>query len=321
MLPAIIIGAVVFVAVAAILMMRRRGRSGSPTSIVMFRPSARRLSEAEARAAYRRVFKTEPRLDRITMPDGLANGFLLVSDAVPPLAIIDSSRVYMTPEEQAATAARFEHPAARNAITGHKAWVSVDAMGSIGFKQEQRAMAYTLLGPLAAELYDDSCMLLYLPAEKRIAQPGPNVEQMLRDAKIAELFGDDDLHAPIVSVASEDRQINAAIAEAKRRLPEFLNAFERSGPASPALFKAAFPTGDGGSDRTSEYIWMKLTEVGDRELVGTIENQPVHRSIPAKGATARVPLDRVVDWVYMDETNKPRGLFVDRILMKRGGKG
>lgn len=199
-------------------------------------------------------------------------------------------------------------------MTDHKAWIAVDAMGIDRSTRQQRSAIYPLLGKLAAEFHDPGCMLLYLPAENRIAQPGLSTETMLREGRIAELFGDDDLHAPISNVSKDDAEISKAIEEARSRLPEFLSAFESRGPATKAMFKARFTTqGD-----EVEVIWLSLQEITDTHLVGTIENRPIHPSLPKKGEKTRVKLDSVVDWAYLDEKQQPVGMFVDRILMRRG---
>lgn len=314
---ALIIGvvAVVLIAVTAIIIRRRVGRNG-PISIVMLRSAPRRLSEADVRGAYRRALGKEPQLQAIPMPDGLTNGYLLISDDLPPLAVIDSTRGYMSAEDARACASRMEHPVARAALVDHTAWVSVDAMGikPSQIKGEDRAMVYTLLGKVAAELYDDQCLLLYLPADDRVAEPGPDVEKHLRDGTMAELFGDDSLHAPLFRVEKDDEQINSAMAEARRRLPELIAAFEQRGEACHAMFKAAFPTGNDDN----EYIWLTLQRVGDNELTGTIENPPIDPAIPPKGSSVSIPIDRVADWAYLDGQDKPIGLFVDRVLLKRG---
>ena len=305
--------AAVLVLVVVVVLLRRRGRNASPVSIVMLRSKPRGFTEADVRGAYRRALKAEPQVQTIPRPDGLTNGLLLISERLPPLAVIDSSRTYMEADEVADHARRFEHPTARDALLAHKAWVSIDAMGSIGMKRAMRAKIYPLLARVAAELYDHDSLLLYLPAESRFASPGPDVEKMLRDGRIDELFGDDSLHAPIFHTEPDDTEINRAMDEARSRLPELLGAFDHRGEQALAMIKSRFGTGDGGS----EFVWIKLQRIDDHQLVGTIENSPLDPEIPKKGSTVGVNPDSVVDWAYIDENKKPIGLFVDRILARR----
>jgi uncharacterized protein YegJ (DUF2314 family) len=297
------------------LIIRRIGGSRSPVSIVMLRSHPRGLSDADVRGAYRRAFQKEPELNSIPMPDGLTRGIVLTCGDLPALAVIDSTRGYMEPGEVETVAQRFEHAAVRQAILNHKAWVSVDAMGSQGLNREQRQLVYTVLGKLAAELYDEpGTLLLYLPADGLAAEPGPNVESLLRSGRVMELFGDASLGAPLFTVQEDDAEINSAIAEAQRRLPQMLKAFEQSGDASEAMIKARFRTADDGQ----EMIWLSLVRISDGTLTGTIQNPPIAAGLPPMGSEATIKIEDVVDWAYIDEHGETQGLFVDAILFKRG---
>ena len=306
----------VLVAVAMVFFWwrRRRARGFGPLSIVMLRTKPRRFTDADIRSAYRRAFSREPELNRL-QPDETTDAILLTGESAPPLAVIDSRRLYMEPEELEQVVAACEHPDARTGIQGHKAWVSVDAMGvdPSRISASERQMVYTLLGKLAAELIDDDCTLLYQPAEQRVGRPVPNAADLLRQGRAADLFSDDDLQAPIIHAEAGDEQINAAMAKAKQRLPEFISAWESRGGATEGMVKGRFQ-GDAGE---VEYIWVKVTAMTDHGFRGTIENPPLDPSIPKKGSSVEVKLDDVVDWAYLDEKKRGQGLFVDRLLMKR----
>lgn len=315
MLWVIIASAVIVpaLAVAAFLIIRGR-RSGGPISVVMLRSTARRISEADVRSAFRRVHRRDPQIQKIPF-DPTTDGWLLIDEDLPAIAIIDSRRMYADKADMENAARKHEHAVPRNALINHTAWVSVDAMGvNASISKEARAKVYSLLAPIAAELLDDQCMLLYLPAEDRIAEPGTQSEAMLREGRIAELFSDDDLHAPLFQTSKEDEHINRAMDEARARLPEFCAAWERLGAKTKGMVKGRFPTGDASE---SEFIWVSVRSMTDAGFEGTIENNPVAPNIPKKGATVTVPLEDVVDWAYLDEQEKPHGLFVDRILMAR----
>lgn len=304
--------ALIFVLAIVFILLRRRGEKAI-VSIAMLRSATREITASDVRGAFRRAFGEEPTVEKMN-PDGKADLFVVFSESVPPLGVINCHGPYMSAEEAVEVAARLEDQSARAAMTDHTAWTAVDAMGIERSTREQRTVIYPMLGKLAAELYDETCLLLYLPAENRIARPGPEVEPQLRAGKIAELFGDDELHAPMHMVEADDAEIEAAIKQAQTRLPELLSAFDSRGEASKAMFKARFAAGDDGT----EVIWLSLKSTTTTHLVGTIENPPIASNIPKKGQRANVPLDRVVDWVYLDEKDKPVGLFVDSILMKRG---
>lgn len=309
------IAAVVILAILLFLR-RRRQRNAGPISIVLLRSSPRRFSEADLRAIFRRIHKHDPQIQKLS-PDHTTDAFLMMGDGLPPLAVVDSRRQYADKPDLEQTAAHHDHPTLRNAIVNHTAWISIDAMGvNASVNREDRALIYTLLAPLAAEFLDDKCMLLYLPAEDRVAEPGENAERLLREGRVAELFGDDELHSPLIHVEKDDAAINNAIKEAQTRLPEFCSAFDRLGEDSEALFKARFKTSDPEGDG-HEYIWCRATSLAAAGFTGVVLNHAVDPAVPTKDSTVTVKLDDIVDWTYVDERQKPHGMFVDRILMSR----
>lgn len=309
-----IVGAVVVVLVllVIIIVIRKRRREGF-VSIVMLRDSPRGLTDADIRGAYRRAFGAEARLERMS-PDPTTSAVLAISELFPTIGVIDSRRTYLEPEEIEEIAARCEDQDARNGIGTHTAWVSVDLMGVAAgsLSEKELTAAYALLGRLAAELIDDRCLLLYRPFEQRMGRCVPEAAEMLRAGRISELFGDDDLHAPMFHTEKEGPRIHAAIAEARGRLPEFCNAWQEAKLRGPTMIKGRFITGEGGN----EYIWLSVIEEAGAGFRATIENPPIDPGIPKKGSVVVVALDDIVDWAYLDKKGKPQGLFVDRVLME-----
>lgn len=318
----IVAGVGVLVLVGALFFILRflRKRNASLISVVMLRTKPQALTESDVRGAVRRAFKAEAKVNTTPSDDGRAITFLILSDDIPPLGIICAKQPYMSPEEAQEVAEHLEHEVARTAMTQHKAWISIDAVGidsTIGKKHV--AAAHALCAKLAAEFVDDDCMLLFLPASNRVAQVNATTTDQLRAGELDTLFGDDDLHAPIFRPAADDAEVAAAMAEAQRRLPEFLNAVSTGTKDKPALFKARFNVAQSGQEG-NEYIWLSLNSVTAQGLTGTIENPPLDKSIPPKGTSVTIALDRVVDWLYVDANNKPQGMFVDKVLLKQQKK-
>jgi uncharacterized protein YegJ (DUF2314 family) len=303
-------GAVVLVLVVGVFIWWRR-RTPPLTAMVIFRSRRVEISEADVRAAHRRVFQSDCEVHRIPFPDGKGVGFAIVTGDHPPVSVFNAAVPYMSKEEAQDVAERHEHPAVRSAMTEHVSWTSVDAMGDLGgLSKEQVGFVHAMLGRLLAEFLDESAMLLYLTRTGRVAQIDDQTEAQLKAGDIQGLFGDDTLHAPMVPVAEDDEAINRAIAAAKSRLPEFVMAFERLGAKAEPLFKAHYK-------EAKENIWLELVSIEDDTLRGTIANEPIHTSIPRKGEIAAVHMDNVIDWAYLDDKGNPQGMFVDSILMKR----
>jgi uncharacterized protein YegJ (DUF2314 family) len=315
-------------AIIAFVLYRRRkaqrsGRGGGNDfcSIILLRTAPRRLTRADVNAAARRAFPGQFDVFEPPKMDDRSNTWVISGENIPPVAVLDCRVPYIPDEEVEGVAANFESQPVRTALLGHRAWVAVDGVGSSGLDPEDQNIVHVFLARLAAEFLDDDTTLIHLKARGRFALPSPKAHQQLRDGALPELFGDDDLHNPMFNVDKEDPEINAAMAEAKRRIPEFLSAFEAAGPqpvnddSPPFIFKARFPSGDG-----NEYIWLSLSAVTSSALVGTIENPPADPSIPAKGSKVKVKLDNVVDWAYARKGKEPVGMFVERILLKRAGR-
>ncbi len=169
-----------------------------------------------------------------------------------------------------------------------------------------------MLAKFAAEFIDEHALLLYLPADGRFAEINPGTAQMLREFRVDEVFGDESLQAPIID-AQGDKAVERAIAQAQDRLPECLQAFARRGQACEALVKARFAVNiDGRSG--NEYTWMTLKSVKGTSLTGLVLNEPLDPANPAKGSTATVPLDTIVDWAFTDEQGQQHGFFVEKFL-------
>lgn len=292
----------------------RGGRSDGPVSIVILRGKPRSLTNADVRGAVRRALKQEAKVEPLPMPDGLTTGFIVIPDNTPPIAVIDSTRTYGSPDEVEQTAASFEDERARDAYKAHNAWISIDALGLKKTPSAAiRAQIYNkILGKLAAELLDDESLLLYLPREERFGLNTPEAAQLLAGEKVSEVFADDSLQEPIIHVGNDEQAINAAIAKAREKLPEFVAAFNRLGEASTGLVKGKFTAPDGAV----EYMWIKVTAASPTAITGEVVNRPAHKALPRQGTIVDLTPEDVGDWAYVDEKKKPHGMFVERILRK-----
>jgi uncharacterized protein YegJ (DUF2314 family) len=310
MLWAMIAGAAA-AAAGVFLLFRKRGRKGREiVSVVMLRETPRAITEAEARGIARRVMGSEagvvplPNTDRLP---GLS-GYAVIFKGIPSYYIISASRPYCDDPEGASGA--FEDPRARERFARHRAWVSVDVVGGMPSKHV-RPMVLGVLGKLSAEVYDEGCTLMYAPSRSRVALPGPEVERRLKTGDPLALFSeDDDLNEPIINVDG-DARIERAIQEARRKWPQFVAAWQRTGGNCNGLVKGRFP-----HEKGNEFMWMQVTRVEDSHVTGTLANRPAHVPGLKRGSTVRLVVDDVVDWAYL-ENGKPVGMFVERVLTGR----
>lgn len=110
------------------------------------------------------------------------------------------------------------------ALAGHTPWLSVDLLAEAP-TQEQLEAAYRTIGKLIAELAGEDAVAVYAPQIQRLNTLSPEV--------LAGLRGPDPLgavahlaHPPLVQVGAGDPDMKEAVAEARRRWPEFLAAFQ-----------------------------------------------------------------------------------------------
>ena len=124
----------------------------------------------------------------------------------------------------------------------------------------------------------------------------------------------------ILRTTGDDEEINAAIAEAQRRLPEFRRVVEEDShrvlPVYPgALVKLCIESPAVGA---FEHVWLQGvffegTDVGGR-VVTPVAGDPQLQ----EDAQVVAPVAKITDWMYY-EGDVLRGAFVERILMRRAG--
>ncbi len=117
----------------------------------------------------------------------------------------------------------------------------------------------------------------------------------------------------------DDPEINAAIEEAQRRLPEFQRALDEDArrliPAiEGALVKARF---ESPITHAIEHMWVEDIGFEDEKIVGTLASDP--NAIPelSKGKWVSISPEDISDWVYR-LGGRTFGGFTVRVMQRRG---
>lgn len=305
------LGVAVVLLVGVLLWLRARRRSQGPLSIVMLRDRPRTLSEAEVRQAYRLSVNQDAEVHRIEVDEHTTGFGVSGKEGGPPVYVICSHRTYVDDPNDVAGGA--EHQDVRRAIREHKAWISVDGVGLEGVRDaEVIGGAFILLSRIASHFLDDGTTLLYQPASGRIGLASPQVGALLAAGDYAQVFAADEPNTPIVRAEPGDKRIAAAMDEAQRRLPEFIDAIKRLGEAGKPLVKIRFESSVDGQTG-NEYIWCTVVRASPTTFTVTIENPPLDPTLGQKGDKITVTHDRVVDWAFVDG-KKVHGMFVERLL-------
>ncbi len=202
------------------------------------------------------------------------------------------------PEDHAKTIA--DRRLAR-AVASHGAWLSVDALDH-SRTAASRDRAYRLIGQMMAELAGPDCLGILCPELDRCNVFDDSLRDVLRSAQPLALFQSPTL-APVIGIEGSDPRMVAAVAEARRRWPEFVAAFAASQDDRSFVIKAEFREGD-----KSEFMWVSVKRIEGETIHGILDNAPDELKTFQAGQEVVITLDRLNDWVYA-QGKQPVGGF------------
>jgi uncharacterized protein YegJ (DUF2314 family) len=111
----------------------------------------------------------------------------------------------------------------------------------------------------------------------------------------------------ITEVAKEDSAMNAAIAAAKKAIPQFLAVLNATDDKITDIgFK--YPLGGW------EHIWVTNVRKEGEFLVGELSNEPAQEGYKIDD-TVKVPLAVVSDWAYRDKNGVMQGHYTTKVLL------
>jgi uncharacterized protein YegJ (DUF2314 family) len=194
----------------------------------------------------------------------------------------------------------------RKVFGEHRAWLSVDLLGDTP-DENDRPEIYGLIGKLTAALADDDCLALYSPATDQMVPYDPALEEKLRGPDALEVFAWW-AQAPVAAIRGEDPRMQAAQAEARRRWPEFVAAFERRGPGQRFAAKAPFEDGD-----YREFMWLMVTALEGDFILGRLDNDPVDVRTVRRGSRVRVDRRTINDWLFTEGDDMQGGFTIKAI--------
>jgi hypothetical protein len=137
-------------------------------------------------------------------------------------------------------------------IRDHASWLAVDLMQVKDTAMDQNE-AYRMIGKAVSALADDDVMAIMCPQHRFFNLWSPELEKMLcGDSPLDALR--EEVKAPVFGVPDGDL-IENAIAEARRRWPEFVTTFKNRQPGDERfIVKAPFV----GEDGQTEHMWLQV---------------------------------------------------------------
>jgi uncharacterized protein YegJ (DUF2314 family) len=103
----------------------------------------------------------------------------------------------------------------------------------------------------------------------------------------------------------------AAVAEARRRWPEFVAAFNQRRPMQGFAVKVPFHERE-----ENEYMWVEVSKLDGNNIHGTLVNEPKVISSLKLNDQVTVKLDDLNDWLYSDGKEMVGG-FTAKVLERK----
>ena len=190
------------------------------------------------------------------------------------------------------------------AVRQHRAWFSVDFLPASKDLPDEKI--HDLIGRMLAEIAatDADVLAVCHPSTRRLVPWEPGFREKLAGGEPFSVFDSDQV--PVVRVDSDSPAMAAAVAEARRRWPEFLAAYQST--AEKDRFAVKAPVTEGGE---TEFIWINVKAIADDQIHGFLANDPVALGDLKLGSFVSVAVSDLNDWVCPDPSapDRPLGLF------------
>lgn len=193
----------------------------------------------------------------------------------------------------------------QTAIETHQAWLAVDLI-SVHDEKAARESVYPQIAKLIAELAGDDCLAIFQPETGKINVWDASLEEKLRGPNPLEDFTEP-THVPVIQVADDDPKMIAAVAEARKRWPEFVAAFKNREGTMYSV-KAPITVAD-----KTEFIWIEVDGLEPEYIHGKLGNDPVALGDMKLGDRVEVPVKDLNDWVFLRK-EQPVGLFTVKVI-------
>lgn len=235
-----------------------------------------------------------------------------VSGESPVFAICDDSEFYLLHDhghkyfdDESEICDELKELRINKAVRDHEAWISIDMMHSMTMQDPESFYPHMALA--IAELADADTLAIFRPDTGNINVWDEDLKKRLLDgdpvAAITELT-----NVPVVPVDENDPRMVAAVAEARKRWPEFLAAYEKRSPDQTFSLKG--PVTRGGN---TEFIWISVISIEGEFVRGELGNDPVDLGNLQIGDEVEIRAADLNDWVY-PKGDDLVGLFTVKVV-------
>ena len=218
-------------------------------------------------------------------------------------------------DEAEKLAARITNLRFREVVLEHRAWLAVDLLGASHTLMPEEDV-YRMLGKAVVALADDKVLAIFCPQHHAFNLWSPELEEMLVGDEPLEALKTE-VKAPVIDVPTGP-SISAAVSEARRRWPEFVEAFHHRQPGDERFIVKAPFTGENGG---VEHMWIQVFGLEPAYVHGHLLSEPIHCTRLKPGAQVEVPVSEISDWICPDNDGNPHGNFTSEAVGRaaRGG--
>jgi uncharacterized protein YegJ (DUF2314 family) len=219
--------------------------------------------------------------------------------------------------DRSAVAARMDELRLRQAVLEHEAYVSITLVNCPEDTNADEAAG--MLGKMTAALGSSIVTVAVAsPSSERVRLWDKNIRRALCGEEAATALTETlPSQVPVLIGDVGDPDLQAATAEARRRWPQFANAYANKRPDQ--LFAVKAPFVDGG---VAEHMWIKVVKIEDEYLQGVLDNDPALVKKFTRGMRVRLRIKSLSDWMYTDADLLVGG-FTNEVLAEvrpdRGG--
>ena len=116
-----------------------------------------------------------------------------------------------------------------------------------------------------------------------------------------------------VDVPDDDPDLLEAEAEARRRWPEFADAFASRQEGESYFVKVKVAQND-----RSDHIWMNVSAIDDGQVTGKLNADPITVTNVQAGDEISRPSSEIEDWLITRTDGTMQGGYTMKVLMMRG---
>jgi uncharacterized protein YegJ (DUF2314 family) len=183
----------------------------------------------------------------------------------------------------------------RRAVLDHEAHISVNLLNYPEDTDEDEAAR--MIGKMTSAIgWSPATLAVVCPLIEHVRVWDKNVRKALRtEHPVTALTQTPPSKVPVVPGDANDADLKAATEEARRRWPEFAQAFAVKKTEQIFAVKSPFKDGE-----LTEFMWIKVLKIEDEFLQGVIDNDPVEVKKFKRGTRVRLRAKALTDWMYTD---------------------